>query len=132
METLDGRGVILDSSVWVAFLHDGDSQHAAAQKILARIGDEIIVPEYILVEVATILKRRKGAHEAQRFVRRVLREQIESFLPADLLAYETAELFCERNDTLSFTDTALLILSREYRIITFDKALAKALAQCSS
>lgn len=126
METSEKK-VILDSSVWVSFLHDVDSQHADALKVFEEIGDTITVPEYVLVEVATILKRKKKLSEAKRFVHRVLNEKAESFLPAESLAQETAVIFRERNDTLSFTDTALLVLSKRYRVITFDRALQKAI-----
>src|SRR3989344_130959 len=120
------RGVILDSSVWVAFLHKEDSQHPKARKMLEGITEPIIVPEYILIEVATILKRKKKDMEAKRFVQTVFNDG-GTFLLSEMLAYETAELFWMRRDTLSFIDTALLILSRRYRVITFDAQLARAL-----
>ena len=123
------RGIILDSSVWVAFLHATDSQHEQALQVLDQIRAAIIVPEYVLGEVATILKRRKKADVAKRFVRRVLTEETQSFLPADTLVEETATLFCARTDSLSFTDTALLVLAKKYRVITFDRDLEKAIDQ---
>ena len=126
METSD-RKIILDSSVWVAFLHDTDSQHKEALEVFERIGHTITVPEYVVIEVATILKRRKKLDEAKRFVHRVLNENPQSFLPADSLIYETAALFRERTDQLSFTDTTLLVLARSYRVITFDRDLQKAI-----
>ena len=127
METSDPERIILDSSVWVAFLHDTDSQHGRALTLLAQLDDDIIVPEYVVVEVATILKRKKKTDEAKRFVHRILNEKIQSFLPADALVREAATLFCGRTDTLSFTDTALLVLSERYHVITFDMHLQKAI-----
>ena len=119
--------IVLDSSIWVAFLHDTDSQHKQALAVFERIGNTITVPEYVVIEVATILKRRKKQDEAKRFVHRVLNENPQSFLPADSLIRETATLFRERADQLSFTDTALLALARSYRVITFDRDLQKAI-----
>lgn len=127
MASNDARGIILDSSVWVAFLHGKDSQHAKARGLLTGLPDVLYVPEYVLVEVATILKRKKKDEEAKKFVRKTLVERPETFMPSAELAYQTMQLFIRRDDGLSFTDTALLVLSRDYRIITFDRALARAL-----
>ena len=128
METSNAK-IILDSSIWVAFLHDTDSQHKQALAVFERIGNTITVPEYVVIEVATILKRRKKQDEAKRFVHRVLNENPQSFLPADSLIREAATLFRERTDQLSFTDTALLALAASYRVITFDRDLQKAIEQ---
>ena len=128
METSNAK-IILDSSIWVAFLHDTDSQHKQALAVFERIGNTITVPEYVVIEVATILKRRKKPDEAKRFVHRVLNENPQSFLHADSLIHETATLFRERTDQLSFTDTALLALARSYQVITFDRDLQRAIEQ---
>ena len=120
-------GIVLDSSVWIAFLHNEDSQHGKAKKLMFEIKDQILVPEYVLIETASVLKNYKRTTEAIEFVRTILKDA-GMFLPSNTLAYETGILFCDRKDTLSFIDTALLALSREYRVITFDKALARAMA----
>ena len=121
------RYVILDSSVWISFLYKEDSQHERARKVLGGLVNTILVPEYVLIEVATALKRKGKGTDARSFVRQVL-EDNETFLPSNTLVHETADLFCTRNDHLSFTDTALLFLSREHRVITFDKALARTIS----
>jgi predicted nucleic acid-binding protein len=122
----DVRPIILDSSVWIAYLHVDDSQHAKAVTVLNGRTESVVVPEYVLVEVATALKRKGRAADAKGYVSAVL-EGGENFLSSDVLVYAAAELFCRRDDKLSFTDTALLVLAQEYRVITFDSALAKAL-----
>jgi len=118
--------IILDSNVWIALFHEEDSQHDKACKLFDEITEHILVPEYVLIEVASVLKNYKRNAEALAFVRTTL-ENTVTLLPAGVLAHEAGALFCERNDRLTFIDTALLVLSREYRIITFDKALAKAM-----
>ncbi|OGG52474.1 hypothetical protein A3H16_04065 [Candidatus Kaiserbacteria bacterium RIFCSPLOWO2_12_FULL_53_8] len=121
------RGVIFDTNVWIALLHEADSQYRKAQELVRTLAtEEVLVPEYVLVEVSAVLKRYERNAEAIVFVKRVL-GNAGSFIPAGVLAHETSVLFEERNDKLSFVDTALLVLSREYRVITFDKALARAL-----
>ena len=120
-------GVVLDSNVWIAFLHKEDSQYKKAQGLFDELKEYILVPEYVLVEVASVLKNYKRNVEALEFVRATL-ENTSTLIPAGSLAHEAGALFCQRNDKLSFTDTALLVISREYRVITFDRALARAIA----
>lgn len=129
MEISDARSVILDSSVWVAFLLDSDSQREKAKRILGNLQDiALVVPEYVLVEVATALKHKGYEEVAKKFVAEVM-EGGRTFLPSgESLAHTTAELFLKRGrDRLSFTDTALLALSEQYRVITFDRKLQKAI-----
>ncbi|MEK7107451.1 MAG: type II toxin-antitoxin system VapC family toxin [Patescibacteria group bacterium] len=129
METSDAGSIILDSSVWVAFLRDSDSQRGKAKRILGNLQDAAVaVPEYVLVEVATALKNKGYEKVAKKFVAEVM-EDGRAFLPAgESLAHATAKLFLERErDYLSFTDTALLALSEQYRVITFDRKLQKAI-----
>lgn len=122
----DAKAVIPDSNVWIAVFRKEDSQRQKAKRVFDELeGAEIVVPEYVLIEVASILKLKGHEREARAFITKTLNSD-RGFLPAGLLAYETAQLFCERHDKLSFIDTALVVLSREYRVITFDKALAKA------
>jgi predicted nucleic acid-binding protein len=109
MGIFDAASVILDSSVWVAFLRDTDSQREKAKRMLDNLRDAaVVVPEYVLVEVM---------------------EDGRAFLPAgESLAHATTKLFLKRErDHLSFTDTALLVLSEQYRVITFDRRLQKAI-----
>ena len=129
MEISEGPDIILDSSVWIAFLRESDSQHEKAKYLLRDLRyTAMVVPEYILIEVATALKSQGYEEVAKKFVAEVIREEFPTFLSAGELATHTATLFLEQHsDHLSFTDTALLILSEEYRVITFDKKLQKAI-----
>lgn len=132
METSDARDIILDSSVWIAFLRDTDTQHEKARRVLADSQtDTIIVPEYVLVEVATTLKRLKSEDVSKQFVIEVMEDGDPVFLPVgDALPRETARIFVSgTKDGLSFTDTALLVLSKRFRIITFDRRLQRAIDQ---
>lgn len=90
-------------------------------------GAAILIPEYVLVEVATALKRKGYEDAAKKFVAETMKDGHNAFLPVGELASLFAAAFLERNDTLSFTDTALLVLSERYRIISFDKRLHKAI-----
>ena len=121
------RPLVLDSSVWIAFLYREDSQHKKACRLLEIETGPIIVPEYVLLEVATVLRQKRQASVVKKFVQNTITNP-SVFLPADDLASKTARLFLTQdNDTLSFIDTALIVLSHKYAVITFDKTLKRAL-----
>lgn len=121
-------GIILDSNVWIAYLHAEDSQHTKALAALDALTEPVIVPEYVLAEVATVLKQ-KGQHARGRaFVREVTDSGGSALLVLDEQMVRTvSRLFTDRNDKLSFVDTVLLALSTHYRIVTFDTALKRAI-----
>ena len=52
------KQAILDSNVWIAFLHKGDSQHKKAQRIFARQKEPIVIPEYVIIEVSSVLLQK--------------------------------------------------------------------------
>ena len=109
---------------------ENDSQHAKAKKLLAGISDvEILVPEYILIEVATVLKKMGHAEVSKKFVSEVMQSSGPILLAGETLAVATSEHFLKRTkDDLSFVDTALLVLADQYTVVTFDKALANAIS----
>ncbi|MEK9154153.1 MAG: PIN domain-containing protein [Patescibacteria group bacterium] len=120
--------MILDSSVWVAFYNEADSQHAKAIRLSASFSD-IALPEYILLETSTLLRSKAGDEIAERFLKYSLENAEVSVLYSSReLLHETALLFRRmKNTKLSFVDVALLHLSRTHEVITFDTALEKAI-----
>ncbi len=122
------KKVILDSNVWIGQLIATDTLHDRATKLADTLGDStVVVPEYVLLEVITILKVHKRYTEAKAFGERVLGNSV-TYLPALGLARVIATTcFKKEYRNLSFVDTALLVLSKEYEIITFDTALQKAI-----
>ncbi len=122
--------IIVDSSVWIARLNDKDSQHARAKDVFASLeGSRVLVPEYIAIEVCTILARKEGKDKADVFIDMVRdNEDIEYYGAGLQFFHEVLQHFRARaDDGLSFTDVALLRLSRKFSVITFDRALQKAL-----
>lgn len=128
MEISNAPGIILDSSVWIAYLHEEDSQYEKAIKTVDLLTDPVIVPVDVLSEVGTILKSKGREDLAKRFVNEVVSGPSMPLLVQDEDAVRrVANTFLSRSgDKLSFTDTALLVLSEKYRIITFDKHLQKS------
>lgn len=121
------KGVILDSSIWIAYLSPSDSQHDKAVKQLQTLGDaHYLVPDYVLGEVVSVLKNMRDVATAMRFLDSVMESDGASILPmGDWLGSIAHEFRAYSASGLSFVDCALVALSREYTIHTFDKELAR-------
>jgi len=121
------KAVIVDSSVWVAYFYDKDSQHSRAVKLLEQVTSSIVVPEYVLLETVTILRKKREERALKDFLNIGAREDV--YLPAGELGVTIARMYASKKyQKLSFVDAGLLLLSKHYQIITFDKALQQAIA----
>ncbi len=119
--------MILDTSVWIAYLNLDDSQHNKARRIFASLdpSTRIIVPEYIYLEIVTVLAQRVGKVFSARFMDTITNNTGIQLLPS------TPEFFQKVNQTfqkiqskdISFVDAALVYLSKTYPVVTFDKKL---------
>jgi len=121
--------IILDSNVWIALFHKEDTLQAKAHNLLENISSKILLPEYVLLEVCSVLKRLKRKQAANQFLDYVLdNRDIDCFHTSPSLLEETIKLFRTRSqDDLSFIDISLLFLSRFHTVHTFDKKLASAI-----
>ena len=121
--------IILDSSVWIAFLNDSDSQHVKAYNLVMNLQGIVGIPEYVLGEVCTVLVNKKGKKYADGFI-----DQIPQYEFLQIV-YSCEDIFNQilvffRSHTyrhLSFIDTALLYYSQSHELITFDKQLQMAI-----
>lgn len=127
MEYNRDKKIILDSSVWIAQLLIDDSQHNKAVTLFENITNKIYVPEYVLVEVTTLLKQKGYLGLAKNFLLEVIDPNDPILIPSDQYFTETQSAFLnvEKNNKLSFIDTSLLVLSKDYTVVTFDKQLQK-------
>ena len=121
--------IILDSNVWISYLDKNDNQHKKAQKIIEKIDCDIVVPEYVIIEVCTVLLKKTNKKIADGFIEIAFDNQNTEVLFCDEYFFN---LFVNnfkniKNKNLSFIDTALLYLSEDYKVITFDKNLEKAI-----
>ncbi|MBP9750121.1 MAG: PIN domain-containing protein [Candidatus Pacebacteria bacterium] len=124
---------ILDADVWIAYLNTEDSQHAKAVKVFDELEarEEIVaVPEYVVLEVVTVVRRVAGATIATAFMQVVAENTFVQILPSDsaLLRSVCFAVYHAQVPKLSFTDIALLRLAEKHRVITFDRVLARAIA----
>lgn len=118
---------ILDSSVIVAFFRDNEENHKKAVDLIQGSEDFVIL-DYVLAEVATVLKLRESLELAEIAIGYLKStDGIKVHETEPELFWSTINFFSKNKNRLSFTDTLLLLLSREHRIplVTFDKELAK-------
>lgn len=125
--------VILDTNIWYAHLSEEDFRHDKAEKIFESLQDDILIPEYILLELCTLLARNKKKEIADRFIGMAEDNDRTELLPSSSLFFkEVREAFREiESHRLSFVDVALLLFSRSYTVMTFDQALYKLLKKKS-
>ncbi|MEK7619257.1 MAG: type II toxin-antitoxin system VapC family toxin [Patescibacteria group bacterium] len=120
---------ILDSCVWIAFFNESDSQHAKARKIFEVLSSRILLPEHVVLEVATVLSLRASKGIADIFIERVIDNS-----DIEIRVFQHDEFFEVCRDyrrsasaRLSFVDIALLGLSAAHTVVTFDRHLKKAI-----
>ncbi len=120
--------IILDSNIWIAYLNEADSTHQRALKIFQKTNvKDVLITEYLLLEIVTVLKQIQGHKSAQEFIQ-LLTDKNISFVESKNFYAETLLLFQSlKENKLSFVDVSLLHLSRKYEIRTFDKNLRKVL-----
>ena len=119
------NSTILDSCVWLSLFSPDDSNHEKAKEVFASVENQIVIPEIIFGEIATLLRRRKKEAQLQKFSSLCLESSM--LLPTGRLLWRTAVRYPHAPKKLSFIDTALYVLSKEYEVITFDRALKKAI-----
>lgn len=126
---------ILDSNIWIALFNVDDSNHQRAMEMIGQIDDTIGIPEYVIIEVGTVLLHKTDKSSTDRFIDHITSpSQLPNALHVLSLGMtflkDVLRTFRQReNKNLSLVDTALLSLSTNNHILTFDKNLSKALQQ---
>lgn len=118
---------LLDSSVIVALFRIDDTCHQKAVEIFFR-NDDFVVNDYVISEVLTVLKVKENFDLVQKCADFLTSTgKIEIYETQPELFWFAMSFFQKNKNKLSFTDTLLLLLSRENRIplVTFDRELAK-------
>ncbi len=117
---------VIDTCVWVSAFNEYETDHIKAQNILADTEKNIVITDGLLSEILTVFKLRCSKKSLHRLI-----EILEK--DARIILIRNAELFDSVYDyfihtlsnKLSFVDTTLLMLAKEYEVITFDKELKK-------
>lgn len=122
---MEYNNIIIDTSVWVAYLSGADSSHQRALAFSDLYIQEQTIPDIVFYETMTVLKNKLGKTSLiENFTNYAIQEP-----------HITIRLFYEYNrevlklfnspiaEGLSYVDTLLLYLSRDYHILTFDEKL---------
>lgn len=122
---------IIDTNIWIAYFNESDHDHKKSLVYKEICFSEQTMPDLVFYETLTILKNKvKDA---------ILLNRFNTFATQNLDI--TIQLFYEHNaeilnmfindnkDGLSYTDTLLLYLSKEYSILTFDTKLQKRIKE---
>jgi predicted nucleic acid-binding protein len=130
MDRKEPREIILDSSIWISYLDKDDSQHKKAVELMRKIGNSnLIVTEYILLEIVTVIKQKGNFETAWHFIKQVQEAGSLGFIPSEQYLENTISLFGEsEKNKLSFVDLSLVALSSKYEVLTFDNNLQKILS----
>ncbi|MDD5337591.1 MAG: PIN domain-containing protein [Candidatus ainarchaeum sp.] len=124
--------MIVDTSVFFGLYHEHDVHHEEALGIFRRMGENILLSDFMLNELASVVLRKTGIEKANAM--------LDTLLEMDglVLHYTTKQEFSEilslfRNqkngDNLSFVDCSIIWLARHYgaKVATFDKNLQERL-----
>ena len=125
--------IVLDSSFLIAFHNERDSQHEAARglmrEFLAGRWGKGLLPEYVFLEVVTVLLVRRDLATAVRTGRLLLEAQELELVPCSDVFLETVQLFgSQKKTTLSFADAAIAVIARtraDGQVLSFDAGFRK-------
>ena len=121
--------VILDTNIWYAYLSEDDYLHVRAENVFETMDDDILIPEYVLSELCSLLARKKRKDSADRFIELAESNEHVELLPSSPQFFsEVRSRFQSiQSSRLSFVDVALIVLSHSIRVYTFDATLYKHL-----
>jgi predicted nucleic acid-binding protein len=120
--------IVLDSSFLIAYHNARDVHHDSAAGVMARLVEGEwgvgLLPEYVFLEVMTVLRARRDTHTAVAVGDSLLRAREVDFVPCSEFFLDTFSIFrAEGSRGLSFADAAIVAIANRYgaeRIATFD------------
>jgi uncharacterized protein len=122
--------IVLDSSFLIAFHNRDDVHHesaaAAIDELLHGKWGEALLPEYVLLEVTTVLAARRNLTTAAQVGELLLEARELELVPCHEFLMETFDVFRRQKgrNVLSFTDSAIVAIARRKDakfIATFDR-----------
>ena len=125
--------VVLDSSFLIAFHNERDVHHARARAAMARLvsGEwgPALLPEYVLLEVLTVLLARRDLHVATTVGLALLGAKEVEFVACSDHFLDALEVFRNQGrGSLSFADAAIVAIARRrgaQHVATFDNEFKK-------
>jgi predicted nucleic acid-binding protein len=121
--------IVLDASFVVAYHNEDDAHHAAAAKawpdLVGGAWGPVLLPEYIFVEVVTVLAARRGLERAAERGRELLEAAEFEFVDCSAFFVRAFEVFrTQRGTELSLADAAVVAIARQRgakHVATFDR-----------
>lgn len=126
--------VVLDSSFLIAFHNQRDAHHETAREGMkafldGRWGDGLL-PEYVFLEVTTVLAMRRDLETAVRVGELLLDARELELVPCSDIFLDAFQTFrTQASGELSFVDAAILNLARSRRaefVASFDGGIRQA------
>lgn len=125
--------IVLDSSFLVAYFNERDVHHKSALRVMKKLiegdFDPILMPEYVFLEVVTVLAARRGHSTALSVGRTLLNSEEVEFVPCSEYFVQAMDTFAlEGHLGLSFTDAAIVAICRQRgaeHVATFDADFRK-------
>ena len=123
--------ILLDSSYLVALFNSSDSQHSKAKSIQSKLaGSKLLLTEYIVLELSTVLAMRATVEQAKFAIDSLLEAQEVTFLGSNSIFSDTlTRMMTQSSFQLSFVDCSLLVLldsGQASHLVTFDTSLSLA------
>ena len=125
--------IVLDSSFLVAFHNTRDAHHAAAARVMPELisgtWGRVLLPEYVFLEVATVLLARRGRAITTKVTSILLDAREVELVPCSEYFAETVKTFqSQPGRKLSFTDAAIVAIAQRREasaVATFDRGFAE-------
>lgn len=122
---MDYKKIIIDSSVWISAFNKEDSNHKKALAFASSYEEEQWMPDIVFYEVLTVLKNKiKDTSLVDEFVQYATTNGnilIRLFYEYNSEVLKT--FIHETSARLSYVDSLLVYLSRDFKILTFDDNL---------
>lgn len=119
--------IIFDSNVWIALFNENDAHHEKARKLFSE-NSVIYVPEYVILEITTVLQLRASKIKANLFAKMIATTaELEILYASDDFFLVVLSVFQQQTQKLSFVDCALLVLAKNHIVHTFDESLTQAI-----
>ncbi len=120
--------IVLDASFVVAYFNDGDIHHAAAAAAWPELVDgrwgPVLLPEYIFLEVVTVLASRRGLEKAAAGGTQLLESAQFEFVDCSPYFQASFEAFrLQRSTKMSLADASVLAIAKARgadHVATFD------------
>jgi len=121
--------ITLDSSIWVAALHESDSQHEKAVEAFDSIDrSKVSIFDFTYIEVMNVLKRKASMAICENFLELLCRMNTNILISSSRQIALTNEIFFEDVKDLSFSDCMHMATAKIFNadLLTFDQNLQKA------